>query len=82
MHFLGSCVPINYYDCTLWIGLSDLEVEGQYKLENSNLNVTFNNWLPGQPNGSNQENCVDMLQDGIWNDRYCKRNNAFVSEMV
>lgn len=40
-YFLGSCVPINTYNCGLWIGLNDQEEEGQFKWENSNLPVTF-----------------------------------------
>lgn len=81
-YFLGSCVPINTYNCGLWIGLNDQEEEGQFKWENSNLPVTFSNWLPGEPDGREHKNCVEMLQDGTWNDRYCWRNNPFVCEMA
>lgn len=81
-YFLGSCVPINTYNCGVWIGLNDQEEEGQFKWENSNLPVTFSNWLPGEPDGREHKNCVEMLQDGTWNDRYCWRNNPFVCEMA
>lgn len=80
--YLGSCVPIKDYQCAVWIGLNDQEEEGQFKWENSNLPVTFSNWLPGQPDGNEHKNCVDMLQDGTWNDRYCTHNNFFVCERV
>lgn len=81
-YFLGSCVPINTYNCGVWIGLSDQEEEGQFKWENSNLPVTFSNWLPGEPDGREHKNCVEMLHDGKWNDRHCWRNNPFVCEMA
>lgn len=81
-YFLGSCVPINTYNCGVWIGLNDQEEEGQFKWKNSNLPVTFSNWLPGEPDGREHKNCVEMLQDGTWNDRYCWRNNPFVCEMA
>nr|XP_019924383.1 C-type mannose receptor 2 [Crassostrea gigas] len=79
---IGSCVPTNTYNCGLWIGLNDQEEEGQFKWENSNFPVTFSNWLSGQPDGREHKNCVEMLQDGKWNDRHCRRNNPFVCEMA
>lgn len=81
-HFLDSCDQTKPYDCALWMGLNDLEEEGHYRWDSSNFTMTFSNWHQSQPDGSNKKNCIDMLQNGEWNDRKCWYNNSFVCEMV
>lgn len=43
----------------------------------------FLNWAPGQPNAAFhpdemfEENCVEMLEDGTWNDNICLQKRGF-----
>lgn len=70
-HFLDSCNSTNPYRCSLWTELNDREVKGQYRLNSSNITMTFSNWHPNEPNGGIRKRCVDMLQNGTWSDRGC-----------
>ncbi|XP_051828478.1 low affinity immunoglobulin epsilon Fc receptor isoform X3 [Antechinus flavipes] len=56
-----------------WIGLRDLDIEGEFQwMDGSPLNYT--NWSPGEPNNQGQgEDCVAMRPfNGKWNDAYCR----------
>ncbi|KAM9099372.1 low affinity immunoglobulin epsilon Fc receptor isoform X2 [Sarcophilus harrisii] len=56
-----------------WIGLRDLDREGEFQwMDESPLNYT--NWSPGEPNNQGQgEDCVAMRPfNGKWNDAYCR----------
>lgn len=57
---------------------------GQHQKQGSNwkLNeIKFSNWMPGQPDGDVNKKCLDMLQNGKWNDRFCWQANPFVCEI-
>ncbi len=57
---------------TAFIGLHDSNIEGQFEwVDNSAL--SYVNWYPGQPNNANgDQDYVEMLPDGTWNDQYGK----------
>ena len=45
----------------IYTGLTDLEVEGEWVVHDSNQNMTWNNWKNGEPNSWNgNEDCVEM----------------------
>ena len=52
-----------------WIGLSDLDVKGVFKWEESGNPVGFSHWAPGQPdNYQGIEDCVFVINiEGGWN---------------
>ncbi len=41
----------------------------------------YTNWESGEPNGSNSENCVEVLNGGAWNDIRCSVQSAFACEL-
>lgn len=55
-----------------WIGGSDLAQEGTY-VWSDGTDWTYDNWIPGEPNGRTRENCVvaNWHGSGLWNDGPC-----------
>ena len=37
-------------------------------------------WLPGEPNNALNEDCVEVLGNGKWNDYPCLNRNGFICE--
>ncbi|XP_037680424.1 low affinity immunoglobulin epsilon Fc receptor [Choloepus didactylus] len=55
-----------------WIGLRDLNVEGEFIWMDGSP-VDYSNWQLGEPNNQAQgEDCVMMLGSGKWNDAFCR----------
>ena len=64
----------------VWIGYSDIESEGTWISERTNITMKYENWLEGQPDQSNgNEDCVEIFYSGKdnwnikgkWNDNSC-----------
>lgn len=53
-----------------YIGLSDVAAEGTFIYPDGGT-PTYYNWNVGEPNNVGDEDCVEMLQDGTWNDIPC-----------
>ncbi|XP_021091715.1 low affinity immunoglobulin epsilon Fc receptor isoform X2 [Mesocricetus auratus] len=66
-----------------WIGLRDLNVEGQFIWMDGSP-VGYSNWSPGEPNNAEQgEDCVMMRGSGQWNDNSCRSFlDAWVCEQL
>ena len=62
----------------LWIGVNDLDEEGEFITVEGNLSYT--NWLDGEPNNSNNEDGVELNwgKHGYWNDQKITKPNPFV----
>lgn len=52
---------------SVWIGLNDLASEGAY-VWTTGEPATFMNWSSGEPNDQFNEDAVQFLSDGKWND--------------
>lgn len=65
----------------IWIGLTRDNHFGWAWTDKTSLG--FLNWAPGQPNAALhpgevfEENCVEMLEDGQWNDNNCLQKRGF-----
>nr|XP_034315160.1 neurocan core protein isoform X2 [Crassostrea gigas] len=81
----ANCRSDPFFDCTAWTGGNDLDTEGQYKWDHSNTLMSFTNWhyhepSLGNPNQALNKDCIDMLRDGVWNDRPCSYSNSVICE--
>ncbi len=64
----------------IWLGITDVAEEGVWK-NSGGSNVTFTNWLPGQPNNENglnggQNYAAIVTADGQWDD-FFNTNSSF-----
>jgi hypothetical protein len=59
----------------MWLGGSDLKVEGTFVWEHSGNPVTYTHWGGNAPdNNGDNEDCIHMrcsLANGEWNDGIC-----------
>ena len=61
-------------------GLNDLKQEDVYQwADGTNITIT-SKWIPGEPNNSGNEDCVEVKLDGMWNDMPCLRRLGFICE--
>ncbi|XP_070570789.1 perlucin-like protein [Ptychodera flava] len=66
----------------IWIGLSDVDVEGSWEWEDGSK-VSYTNWNTGEPNDAGGiEDCAHFWSslDGKWNDYPCTTRMGFVCE--
>ncbi|GFO41918.1 macrophage mannose receptor 1 [Plakobranchus ocellatus] len=71
-----------------WIGLHDLNKEGDFGWLDETQVATFLKWGPSQPNDMNispytqGQDCVEIgyWNDATWNDKACEDTNKFVCE--
>ncbi len=74
--FLSNMLTIQ----SAWIGLNDIENEGHFEWS-SGEPVSYTNWYPGQPNNYNgTQHCVEILNNGQWNDQYGSYQLEFIME--
>ncbi|XP_067248798.1 ladderlectin-like [Chanodichthys erythropterus] len=62
-----------------WIGAHDGEQEGQWMWTDGTVN-DFTNWCAGEPNGSGNENCVEinLSSNRCWNDLACAGQLGYI----
>ena len=83
---IGSAEENNYLANILtlqsaWIGLSDRYSEGNFEWTSGEA-LNYTNWLQGQPNNyNNNQDYVEMLHDGRWNDQYNHYALEFIMEI-
>ncbi len=64
-----------------YIGLSDASQEGNFTWS-SGEPMGYTNWYPGQPNDYlDQQDHVEMLNNGQWNDQYASKKLEFIMEL-
>ncbi|XP_015685830.1 collectin-11, partial [Protobothrops mucrosquamatus] len=65
----------------VFIGINDLEKEGSFVYSDRSPMQTFNKWSTGEPNNAyDEEDCVEMITSGGWNDVACHITMNFVCE--
>ncbi|KFO35199.1 collectin-10 [Fukomys damarensis] len=67
----------------VFIGVNDLEKQGQYVFSDHTPLQNYSNWQEGEPSDPfGHEDCVEMLSSGRWNDTECHLTMYFVCEFV
>ncbi|KAG7176300.1 Gamma-aminobutyric acid receptor subunit beta-like 8 [Homarus americanus] len=59
----------------LWLGATDKEVEGKWRMDGSGNLMTYDKFYPPAPNGGTVGNCLVMRHDGAWEDDVCDERN-------
>uniref|UniRef100_A0AAY4D3U7 C-type lectin domain-containing protein n=1 Tax=Denticeps clupeoides TaxID=299321 RepID=A0AAY4D3U7_9TELE len=63
-----------------WINATDRKKEGSF-VDSEGRALNFTKWKTGEPNNSNnEEHCVTVVDNGIWNDVPCDRKYFIVCE--
>ncbi|XP_028820515.1 mannose-binding protein C-like [Denticeps clupeoides] len=64
-----------------WINATDRKKEGSF-VDSEGRALNFTKWKTGEPNNSNnEEHCVTVVDNGIWNDVPCDRKYFIVSDL-
>ncbi|XP_067876882.1 CD209 antigen-like protein C [Heterodontus francisci] len=64
-----------------WIGLSDSISEGDWRwVDGTDYTSSVKLWNQGEPNNSNNEDCVEELGSGKWNDMPCGNQLHWICE--
>ena len=72
--------PKIYTVRSAFIGLTDRDEEGTFVWSNGDP-VVYKNWYPGQPNNKyGQQDYVELLYNGKWNDEYNNRKLEYIME--
>ena len=73
-------------DSNVWIDCNDQEVRGIWKCREGNVEITYRNWDPTQPNNKVNEQCVVLStmweMKRQWFDVSCQRDNKAVCKMA
>ncbi|XP_035412135.1 collectin-10 isoform X2 [Cygnus atratus] len=66
-----------------FIGMNDMEKEGQFVYADSSPLQNYSNWKDGEPHDSTgSQDCVEMLSTGEWNDSECQVTIYFICEFL
>ena len=80
-------IPATVGDMLYWQGMTDSAEEGVFKLISNNQVIQFTHWMSGEPNHSNEEDCViiivlpDHNSYGQWLDYPCAGAQLLICEM-
>ncbi|MEZ4801040.1 MAG: HYR domain-containing protein, partial [Flavobacteriales bacterium] len=79
--FIRAAFTSVYGGSSYWIGLTDSAVEGTFEWMNGQP-ITYTNWNGGEPNnsGGNEDN-VEVLASGLWNDQNGGSNLRSILEL-
>lgn len=79
-----SCFSLSLAE--VWIGLNDIQIEGQWNWVSDNTSISTSYWQSTEPNGGRAENCVNYCKKMCgknaygWNDLHCDYPIGYVCE--
>ncbi|XP_026534178.1 mannose-binding protein-like isoform X2 [Notechis scutatus] len=62
------------------LGVTDLQTEGKFVYLNGQA-VRYTNWKSSEPNNLNNEDCVVLIPDTLWNDISCDHQTLIICEL-
>ncbi|XP_063289941.1 pulmonary surfactant-associated protein D-like [Pelobates fuscus] len=63
-----------------FLGINDIQTEGSFRYPNGRI-ISYSNWKPGEPNNvKGNEDCVEMYDSGLWNDKNCGEKRLIICE--
>ena len=66
----------------VWIGINDKVRENHFAYTKSGSQISFTNWITGQPDGGTGQNCVAIDDaEAKWRDLPCKETHLFLCEL-
>uniref|UniRef100_F6TGD6 C-type mannose receptor 2 n=1 Tax=Ciona intestinalis TaxID=7719 RepID=F6TGD6_CIOIN len=70
---------INVVTTVMWLGMSDITVEGNWAWSDG-YPLVYLNWRAGQPNsyGGNEDCGAIITRNGLWGDTPCSRHLSFI----
>lgn len=60
-----------------WLGLTDTHSEGNF-VDKDGVEADYTAWRTEEPNNLSEEHCVEMYNDGLWNDNKCDEKFHYV----
>ena len=74
---------VNTINADFWIGLNDLDVEGDFQWVDTTPpeSFDFSNWALGQPNNLNQADAVVITNDYVWKTQPVSTNYGYILEV-
>lgn len=70
----------NILRCSVWIGGTDRKTESEFIWSKSGNKINFTQWLLGNPDNRNNEDCIEMNALTGWNDASCDITKPFICE--
>lgn len=69
-------------DDRYWIGATDIQIEGEWRRTVLGELIGYTNWYNnGKPdNAGGNENCMELLKGGYWNDNQCTKQTFYICE--
>uniref|UniRef100_A0A8C6VP01 C-type lectin domain-containing protein n=1 Tax=Naja naja TaxID=35670 RepID=A0A8C6VP01_NAJNA len=64
----------------IYLGINDLQTEGKFVYLNGQA-VGYTNWKSSEPNNLDNEDCVVLLTDSLWNDIDCDHQTLIICEL-
>uniref|UniRef100_A0A8C5RJJ8 Pulmonary surfactant-associated protein A n=1 Tax=Laticauda laticaudata TaxID=8630 RepID=A0A8C5RJJ8_LATLA len=68
---------VQYYNSYAYLGIMESNESGKFHFRNGDP-LNFTNWYKNEPSG--QEKCVEMYNDGTWNDKMCNNYRLQICE--
>ncbi|XP_078247149.1 pulmonary surfactant-associated protein D isoform X1 [Pogona vitticeps] len=67
------------HNVNIILGINDIQTEGTFRYPGGET-IGFTNWSKNEPNDAGGEDCVEMVENGLWNDFPCNGEKLIVCE--